>query len=88
MNEIEKRVLRSFAHWKDRLDLHTLLKSERTTEARTAVFDSVERLVKEGLLQEEGNDFYSLTEKGRKASMMMRWSLDLGLGSLNFELCT
>jgi predicted transcriptional regulator len=25
--------------------------------------------VQEGLLQEEGNDFYSLTEKGREAVM-------------------
>jgi len=36
-------------------------------DARTAVFDIVERLVQEGLLQEEGNDFYSLTEKGKAA---------------------
>jgi Mn-dependent DtxR family transcriptional regulator len=28
----------------------------------------VERLVKEELLQEEGNDFYSLTEKGKTAA--------------------
>jgi DNA-binding transcriptional regulator PaaX len=71
VNEIEKKVLRSFAHWgKDRLDLHTLFEvGENDPEARTAVFDSVERLVKEGLLQEEGNDFYSLTEKGKKTVM-------------------
>ncbi len=71
MNEIEQRVLRSFEHWKrDKLDLHTLFEAgENDPEARTAVFDAVERLVKDGLLQEEGNDFYSLTEKGRKAVM-------------------
>jgi len=70
VNEIEKRVLQSFEHWKkERLDLHTLFEvGENDPEARTAVFDTVERLVKEGLLQEEGNDFYSLTEKGRETA--------------------
>ncbi|HEV7475399.1 MAG TPA: hypothetical protein VGN90_15205 [Pyrinomonadaceae bacterium] len=70
MNEIEKRVLRSFEHWKrDKLDLHTLFEAgENDPEARTAVFDAVEKLVKEGLLQEEGNDFYSLTENGKRHS--------------------
>jgi DNA-binding transcriptional regulator PaaX len=68
VSEIEKRVLRSFEHWrKEKLDLHTLFEAgENDPDARTAVFDTVERLVKEGLLQEEGNDFYSLTEKGRE----------------------
>lgn len=68
MNEIEKRVLLSFGHWnKEKLDLHTLFEAgENDPEARTAVFDAVERLVGDGLLQEEGNDFYSLTEKGMK----------------------
>lgn len=70
MNQIEKRVLASFAHWqKEKLDLHTLFEAgENDPDARTAVFDAVERLVGEGLLQEEGNDFYSLTDKGRAAS--------------------
>ncbi|MEP6568664.1 MAG: hypothetical protein ABJC10_02735 [Acidobacteriota bacterium] len=69
MNEIEKSVLQSFELWKrDKLDLHTLFEAgENDPDARTAVFDAVERLVKDGLLQEEGNDFYSLTEQGRKA---------------------
>lgn len=71
MNEIEQRVLRSFQHWqKEKLDLHTLFEAgENDPDARTAVFDTVERLVKEGLLQEEGNDFYSLTAKGSKTVM-------------------
>jgi DNA-binding transcriptional regulator PaaX len=70
VNEIEKRVLGSFEHWgKERLDLHTLFEvGENDPDARTAVFDAVERLVKDGLLQEEGNDFYSLTKKGREAA--------------------
>ncbi len=71
VNEIDQRVLRSFELWKrDKLDLHTLFEAgENDPDARTAVFDSVERLVKEGLLQEEGNDFYSLTERGKKIVM-------------------
>ena len=70
MNEIEKRVLGSFEHWeKEKLDLHTLFEvGENDPDARTAVFDAVERLVREGLLQEEGNDFYSLTKTGREAA--------------------
>ena len=71
MNEIDKSVLKSFELWKrEKLDLHTLFEvGENDPDARTAVFDSVERLVSEGLLQEEGNDFYSLTEEGKKAAM-------------------
>lgn len=69
MNQTEKQVLGSFEHWnKDKLDLHTLFEAGgNDPDARTAVFYAVEQLVKEGLLQEEGNDFYSLTEKGREA---------------------
>lgn len=70
MNEIQKRVLKSFEHWnKDKLDLHTLFEAgENDPGARTAVFDAVEAFVRDGLLLEEGNDFYSLTEKGKKAA--------------------
>ena len=73
MNQVEKSVLRSFAHWnREKLDLHTLFEiGENDPDARTAVFDAVERLVKDELLQEEGNDFYSLTEKGRKAAITL-----------------
>jgi hypothetical protein len=70
VNKIEKRVLGSFEHWgKEKLDLHTLFEAGgNDPEARTKVFDIVERFVSEGLLEELGNDFYSLTEKGRKAA--------------------
>lgn len=70
MTEIEKQVVRSFALWgKEKLDLHTLFEAgENDPDARTAVFDAVERLVSEGLLLEEGNDFYSLTAKGKTAA--------------------
>ena len=70
MDDLAKRVLRSFGHWeKDSLDLHTLFEiGGNDPDARTAVFDTVERLVKEGLLEEQGNDFYALTERGRAAA--------------------
>ena len=69
MDELTRKVLNSFAHWrKETLDLHELFEAGgNDPEARTAVFDIVEKLVKEGLLAEEGNDFYSLTQKGKEA---------------------
>ena len=68
MDELSKKVLRSFSVWrKDVLDLHELFEAGgNDPDARTAVFDVVERFVKEGILTEEGNDFYSLTEKGKE----------------------
>ncbi|MGI9167024.1 MAG: hypothetical protein ACR2G5_11695 [Pyrinomonadaceae bacterium] len=70
MDELTRKVLGSFALWKkDSLDLHTLFEAGgNDPDARTMVFDIVERLVKEGLLEELGNDFYSLTEQGRQAA--------------------
>jgi hypothetical protein len=70
VDELTTKVLGSFAAWKkDALDLHTLFEAGgNDPEARTRVFDIVERLVKEGLLEELGNDFYSLTEKGRQTA--------------------
>lgn len=67
MDELTKEVLRSFAVWgKDSLDLHELFEAGgNEPDARTAVFDIVEQLVRDGILKEEGNDFYSLTEKGK-----------------------
>jgi hypothetical protein len=54
---------------KESLDLHVLFEvGGNDPDARTAVFDAVERLVSEGFLQELGNDFYSLTEKGKEAA--------------------
>jgi hypothetical protein len=70
MDELTKKVLRSFDHWnKETLDLHVLFEAGgNDPEERTRVFDIVERLVKEGLLESLGNDFYALTEKGREAA--------------------
>lgn len=70
MDELTRKVLDSFAAWrKDTLDLHELFEAGgNDPEARTAVFDIIERLVKEGVLEERGNDFYSLTERGKLAA--------------------
>ena len=69
MDEISRKVLRSFQYWgKEGLDLHVLFEAGgNDPEARTAVFDAVERMVKEGLLVEEGNDFYSISDAGKAA---------------------
>jgi hypothetical protein len=68
VDQLTKDVLNSFHLWQqDSLDLHTLFEAGgNDPEARTQVFDIVERLVREGLLAEDGNDFYSLTEKGKE----------------------
>jgi hypothetical protein len=73
VDELTKKVLKSFAVWgKDSLDLHELFEAGgNDPEARTAVFDIVERLVRDGVLQEEGNDFYSLTEKGKALALQV-----------------
>ena len=70
MDELTRKVLNSFAVWrKETLDLHELFEAGgNDPDARTAVFDIVERLVNEGLLEERGNDFYALTERGKLAA--------------------
>ncbi len=67
MDDMTNKVVGMFARFgKETLDLHELFEAGgNDPEARTAVFDTVERLVKDGLLEENGNDFYSLTESGR-----------------------
>ena len=69
MSEMTLRVLRMFDQLKkETLDLHELFEAGgNDPEARTEVFHTVENLVEAGLLEERGNDFYSLTEEGRKA---------------------
>ncbi len=70
MDEIGRRVLGMFEQMqKETLDLHELFEAGgNDAEARREVFYTVERLVEEGLLQEQGNDFYSLTEQGKRAA--------------------
>lgn len=70
MPEMTLRVLRMFDQLgKETLDLHELFEAGgNDPEARTEVFHTVENLVEAGLLEERGNDFYALTEAGRKVA--------------------
>jgi len=69
MDESTRRVLDLFAQMNsDSLDLHTLFEAGGSDpEAREQVVDLVSRLVREGLLEERGSDFYALTDSGRAA---------------------
>ena len=69
MDEQTRRVLNLFAQMKsDTLDLHTLFEAGgNDPDARGQVLDVVTRLVREGLLEERGSDFYKLTTKGKSA---------------------
>ena len=69
MDKTARRVLNLFSQMKeDILDLHTLFEAGgNDPEARSQVLDVVARLVREGLLEERGSDFYKLTTKGRSA---------------------
>jgi len=64
---LTKKVLAMFGSFnKETLDLHELFEAGgNDPDARTAVLDTVERLVQDGLLEERGNDFYALTREGR-----------------------
>lgn len=66
MDEMTVKVISMFARFgKETLDLHELFEAGgNDPQARTAVFDTVERLIKDGLMEERGNDFYALTGAG------------------------
>jgi hypothetical protein len=67
MDELSRQVLSQFKRFnKESLDLHELFEAGgNDPEGRKEVLYRVEQLVEEGLLEERGNDFYALTEKGR-----------------------
>jgi glutaredoxin len=70
MDPIQQRILATFDQiGRDSLDLHTLLEfvGGNPPEQREAVFDGVSALVKNGLLDDSGGDFYRRTEDGRIA---------------------
>ena len=71
MGELALRVLRMFDELgKEALDLHELFEAGgNDPEERRAVFYAVEELAAAGLLEERGNDFYSLTDEGRRAAL-------------------
>jgi hypothetical protein len=67
MDDLAEKILAMFrAFNKETLDLHELFEAGgNDPDTRTAVLDTVERLVQDGLLEERGNDFYALTREGR-----------------------
>jgi glutaredoxin len=70
MDPIQQRILATFDQLgRDSLDLHTLLEfvGGNPPEQREAVFDAVSALVRNGLLEDSGGDFYHRTEDGRIA---------------------
>ncbi|HYO90708.1 MAG TPA: hypothetical protein VEQ40_03700 [Pyrinomonadaceae bacterium] len=69
MDDFTLKVLAQFKRFnKEPLDLHELFEAGgNDPDDRKEAFYAVERLVEEGLLEERGNDFYALTEKGREA---------------------
>ena len=66
MDVLTGKIVAMFGSFnKETLDLHELFEAGgNDPDARTAVLDTVERLVKDGLLEERGNDFYALTREG------------------------
>jgi hypothetical protein len=62
-------VLRLFgAMMEDRLDLHVLFEAAgNDPEQRLRVLDAVDELVRAGMLDACGGDFYAMTEKGKEA---------------------
>ena len=69
MDKLTPRVLGMFQQLgKDVLDLHELFEAGgNDPRSREQVLEIVEGLVRDGLLAEQGNDFYSLTESGKVA---------------------
>ncbi len=65
MDVLAVRILAMFRSFnKEKLDLRELFEAGgNDPEARTAVLDMVERLVKDGFLEERGNDFYACTRR-------------------------
>jgi hypothetical protein len=62
-------VLKLFgAMGEDRLDLHVLFEAaSNDPEERLRVLDAVDELVRTGMLDACGGDFYAMTEKGKEA---------------------
>lgn len=69
MKPLSLDVLRLFgAMGEDRLDLHVLFEAAgNDPEQRLRVLDTVGELVRAGMLDAVGGDFYAMTEKGKEA---------------------
>lgn len=70
MTILSRRVLQVFKDMKkDRLDLHVLFEAAGNDPAkRNEVLDAIDALVGEGLIEEQGSDFFCLTEKGKQVA--------------------
>ena len=69
MKQHSAAVLKMFSDMqRERLDLHVIFESSgNDPAAREQVLDAVDDLVREGLLESVGGDFYVLTDKGKQA---------------------
>jgi DNA-binding PadR family transcriptional regulator len=69
LKRVSAKVLKIFSDMqRERLDLHVMFESSgNEPTARAQVLDAVDDLVREGLLQSAGGDFYILTDKGKQA---------------------
>jgi hypothetical protein len=69
MKQDSAKVLTMFSDMqREQLDLHVIFESSgNDPTARAQVLDAVDDLVREGLLQSAGGDFYILTDKGKQA---------------------
>jgi hypothetical protein len=74
MKALPSRILGMFGKMgKERLDLHVLFEAGGNEPSeRRHVLDAIEELVREGMLEACGGDFYALTEKGRSQSLHLR----------------
>ena len=70
MDEMTRQVFSLFNRFdKESLDLHELFEAGgNDPEERKQALFTVERMVEDGLLEERGNDFYALTERGREVA--------------------
>lgn len=69
MSPLSLQVLNTFKEMgADRLDLHVLFEAAGNVPAeREKVLGAIDELVREGLVEETGSDYYALTPKGRQS---------------------
>ena len=73
MKPLSLRVLRLYGEMgEDRLDLHVLFEAAGNEPSRReSVLDAIDELIREGMLDACGGDFYALTEKGKRQSLSL-----------------
>ncbi|HEY6946056.1 MAG TPA: hypothetical protein VI431_13015 [Candidatus Acidoferrum sp.] len=74
MKPLALRVLRLFEEMgMDRLDLHVLFEAAGNEPSeRQRVLDAVDELMRAGMVDACGGDFYALTEKGKRQSSSIK----------------